>query len=99
MQHSYDCPAARTAGPHTAHMMSCCVQQGLLSHIQSVLQKAHELLMHILSVISQIEFITPSVNMRLDLLAATMSILTPILEHYIAEDVLQVCSNRVQVGQ
>lgn len=62
-----------------------------------MLQKTHELLMHSLSVISQIEFITPSVDMRLDLLEAMMSFLTPILENDIAEDVLQVGYDRVQV--
>ena len=72
-------------------MVACSTQQGAPTHTESVLQKAHELLMHTLSVISQIEAIAPSVHRRLGLLAATMSILTPILENYIAEDVLQVC--------
>ena len=54
--------------------------------------------MHSLSVISQIEFIMPSVDVRLDLLEAIMSFLTPILETNIAEGVLQVGYDRVQVG-
>ena len=71
-------------------MVSCSVQQGAPTHTQSVLQKAHELLMHSLSVISQIEFIMPSIDVRLDLLEAMMTFLTPILEIYTAEEVLQV---------